>query len=60
MKFLENIMASRKKNKKKNAKDRDSDKNMKALSRAVAKQASVFYKRWFKDADANSLSKVEP
>lgn len=53
-------MAKDKKKLKKNSQDRDSNKKMKALSKAVSKQVSIFYKEWFKTAERNSLRKAEP
>ena len=53
-------MPEEEKNIKKSSRDRDLDKKMKALSKAAAKQVSIFYKEWFKTAERNSLRKAEP
>lgn len=53
-------MAKDEKKAQKSSRDRDLHKKMKALSKAVAKEVSVFYKEWFKIAERNSLHKDEP
>lgn len=53
-------MAKDKKGAKKNSRDRDLDKKMKVLSKALAKQVSIFYKGWFRTDERSSLRKVKP
>ena len=53
-------MVKGEKNIRKSSRDSDLDKKMKSLSKAVAKQVSIFYMGWFKTAERNSLYKSEP